>query len=759
MKAASQLLKKSTGTSHRLIFNVGNISKGVAPSRVDIKLQPYAHGKGMTAASYINNLELYFSLKDVSQAQWANTLIYNTHSEHLRSQMKKVSATTADGVTAREPLLVYNEVKKLFLHEFAVTKLALQAKKLQLQECKKGVSEPIEVFLDRWDRAYQESNPEDKLQTEDKIHIVIRAFDRHIQSSYHLAHQLDEREPNWQTFKAEIINLFHLREPDVANQYARYQVAQEAALERVSERTGLKRPIDHGGDYSAHGAKHTSAVLLGDDKADSHAAASSSSYSNPFTNPKPSASALLALAVRTHKRKHEDSDADDLSHSEADTPVKAERPKSRFTQAQKDAYHAKLAAARRNNTNAVMNAANYAAANGAAAGQAAAAAAPNASTLAAASTAHQATVNATANAQLAARQLSAKIEPLVRVRDPDSLSHQCLGDPQACHLLGHSFLYCIRNQKGLSGRPEHAFRMGPHPNLVTRNAEFVKRHNLTMPPLQDRNNSNAVFITPVAAAIHASNSLFDVVGHIHGVKVPRMLLDSGSDSTLLRLDYFRQLPEAIRRSLRAPPSQPLIVANDVSVSPVGQCTLPLTLADRLTGKRYTLPVHFLIMEHLNCPSIVGRDNLSRFYSNISLVDNRLEFSSTLVPDGEQAELAYAQPEHESPLMLSHNTHIKPDSSQLIDVYFNTRILQGDAKRVVLCEPVVLANRLGVPIDLQFPAHLIDGAGAVPGCYSILVRNPTSHSITLPRDARIGIARAHRSVRMRTADRAGDAQSQ
>lgn len=306
---------------------------------------------------------------------------------------------------------------------------------------------------------------------------------------------------------------------------------------------------------------------------------------------------------------------------------------------------------------------------------------------------------------------------------------QCAGHEHSCGLRGHRWDYCQRNPNARNHRPAFLNYKGPA-------REYGTGVNSDSPTTRGVHNIENIRRIPGNAAESAKLNL-QIAGRIRNFPTPRLLVDSGAESSLMHVDTWKK----IRRHdvvLRPTPIH-YVNASGESMDALGDITVALTLYDKETGRSVTLPSTFTIMKTLNCQLILGMETLRDFFGVINLESNRCEFRKDLAFDAETAP-ANVDPRIESRLTVRKGVCLPARHTVSVAVRFESQLVVADGPdTVVLCEPMRLFARNGRPINITFPSHVCNGRQANPGQYMLIVTNPTDEDVMLHSGDHIGRA--------------------
>ena len=651
-----------------------------------VKLPKFDGNADQTASEYINQLMNYYQLTAMGVENYAPMLHFSLR-ETNRDLVRRMEMTVkTEKMTFMDH---FQSLLQMFRAEYKKDDVTILSLQMRFPQVKKGIDEPIEDYLRRFDRAYHTAYPDaTPSSVQDKISRLMISLDEDVRNDYLRTHstefQGDSNHTRWAGTRDRIINMYHTRNP-----LNEHHAAQQRLIIEQAERK------------SSHHLTRIDARHL-----ESH-------LTDPFINPPTSAGAKKRLQPapvevvdESHNRfrrrnnrpngrsnavvEEEVEEAMTLINATSTVAKPVKKPLQVVTMQQKQQVQRPFAPA--------------------------------------AGSANATPMGGNGNTD----SLPLTAAPGVASQsNPTAAPGPCIGHERACGVNRHTWEYCPRNQGGKRANVHQAHTIGDHPDLQRINESVITGLRVGF-MINSSSRSNAVNTDATNSPSPPPN--LQISGLIHGVPFNRMLTDTGSERSLVLLKEVLKLGNRV--TMLPPPSIRLIAANQTAIHPVGQIQVPMKMMDKANGKSYTRRVTLLVMKELNCPIILGWDILNTFFRIIDLGSRRCEFIKDLQPDNTSSP--FINVEQSANMLVTNKKTIGPHSSASVNIRIDTQ-RWNSSTRVIMCEPHPAYDLTGRQIDVQFHTHIRDREHRYTHDYTVEVFNETEMAITLQAGTNIGLA--------------------
>ena len=668
---------------------------------IPVKLQPYNPFKiKQTPRAFIQKFVNWAVVQNLPRALWPKTFILYVTDEGLLQRLNKILAEP------RTPADSFQAIITEFCKKYEVSVSELARKRSELQTIRKGPFEHVTVFLDRWERAYQDAYPNEDMPHEDRNRTLLNAIELDVREDMerHLGvHGYDiAKESEWHKLKDDIQHFYNTRK---AIESLRSVETQATIGKLVHMQDVLS------GRASIAVDQHIEHVEVGPD-GERKVRRMVNDYENPKINDY-QVNKVKRILAQSGNHQAQAREAQEFISTLSRAGREEERPFDRNQSNKRKEYSP--SPQQSNNQRANQDSSKRQKQN------------------------QQHQVN---SAQVKKEPKSKAAVNKVGLQQSWSQqdSHNesgrmkygpCKGHPKACNKPTHDWNFCPRNPESRNFDAAKAGHFGDW-------SKYEQPANASDANAQAP-RSAVNMVTVAVNTVVRTNMMIEV--EVGGTFTDQALLDTGAEISLMSMDFFKKMNQAQlwKSKIKLTPitGNSIVTANNKVIAPSGRVQVELSVVDKQTLNQYTLRVPFMVMKELNVPVILGTDILSLFFQSIPMQGQPLVFNTALRPS--TADLVEKQilGEQETFLYVDKSVLLRPQQVALVSVHFNTHILKDNPDGAVLCEPLIVYNKHGVPIPIRFPAHVTDIKQNQPGRYSLMVQNMSTHAVALIRNRAIG----------------------
>lgn len=654
-----------------------------------VKMETY-NSTRMSARAYLLRFKSFCQLARLPPADQAPTFLHYIDDPSTFNEMSQVVSDST-----LSPIEQFAKVVRIFLNNFAPNEHTMEANQFKLREMRKMIDENVRTYLNRFEQAYDMAYPEAN-DVNAKIKEFVNGLDSTMQSIYH-RHRLSHRSRmTWQEFKGVIEGLYQTRtEPE-----------NRRAIQEHVERS--------------HYVPHWNNTSLDEQLSKEDA------KRQPFVNPPVSARAAAAIK-RTRG---------DTSEVTEDEHAKKKQKQQQQQQSSDRQHHRDGQRGSQRRVNASTSVEETSASG---AEDDDDEVEPPAEDVKPPRKVRTVTLKSERDSSGGSsnkndrRATGSNAEPIghrgaAEVNTKWDPKKQCAGHPNACGLQGHRWERCQRNPKAANYSENHGWRTGAHPSVGS-----------NIGPDTPQRAAFAVHRDgePVRTTSTEPMSM-QVSGRIGKYHIPKLLVDSGAESSLMHIDTWRRLNH--RDVVMTPSTVKYVSANSMPLHSLGDITVELTLYDKKKQRSVTRPVTFTIIRDLNCQVLLGYETLRDYFSSIDLRGKRCEFRSDVEFD-DQPTPPPMDPTMESLVTVHKGVCLPARSTLTVVVRFESQLIASHGRDVtILCKPIRIYDRHRQLVNIDFPAHICNGKQAKPGQYNLVVTNPSDDNIMLHSGDTIGQAR-------------------
>lgn len=662
-------------------------SSSTTPNRyVSTKLDPYDGDPNTTPPRiYLHRFQVWAESQGLSWDQRPSQFI----NHNKDPSMLKILVAVRIRSDPREYLAALTNE---FLIYYSPSKSVITARQMKMRELKKAADEPIMTYLDRWIKAYDAAHPADDAHiSSSRNSMFIDSLEKDVRDTIHrsvaLGSGTDPMTLPWAELRSMMEGIYETRPAQVSFDAGMYQIERQKLEEKLGHLSSSHHyPLDRSDWRSGRNQTH----------------------GDPFINPTVSSSSKHRIQeyVTATSRLNAVMSGDDRP-----TRAKNKSNNKRRRQQNRD-------------VNVVMMDTSASGESDSSSGS---------------------------EQQKKKKKVSNYRQPNPQGLPRDSQGRvmygPCKGHTNACGRMGHSWDYCPRNPNGKRPRPSTFGQTGPAPEFdasrfKSSNNANAKHENSSKKDDQSKKNPNVNVINEINRVVGKRGvpDLYVIDATVNTVMTDNALLDTGADISLLSEDLFMRLPFESRKRFVGS-NTTITTANGASVDVLGKLPVRIVLRDKTCDKYYAVDKTIQVMGGMSHDLIIGQDLLPAFLRNIDVQTGHLEFASTQEcdPVGNLIHFMPSNDHNESPLYVYKGAIIGKNQMQYVRVAFDPEMLRGRPSATVMCEPTVTYTSKGTPIPIKFPPHLCNTHMNGPGKFTLLIHNPSSHSLSLRPGTRIGLA--------------------